>query len=71
MVVPAVGERCWAQCMNSEWDCFEGDSMNPYGKPTVYIVRVHELYGSHQMYLYPNILLQLALNKESGKEVER
>jgi hypothetical protein len=23
------------------------------------------------MYLYPNILLQLALNKESGKEVER
>ena len=64
MEVPAEGERRWARCINSEWDCFEGDSMNLYGKPKVY-------QSSHLVYLYPNIVLQLAINKESGKEVER
>jgi hypothetical protein len=43
MEVPAVGERRWAWCINSKWDCFEGESMNPYGKPKVYIARVHKL----------------------------
>jgi hypothetical protein len=43
MEVPAVGKRHWARCINLEWDCFEGDGMNPYGKPKVYIARVHEL----------------------------
>jgi len=38
--------------------------MNLYGKPKVY-------QSSHLVYLYPNIVLQLAINKESGKEVER
>jgi hypothetical protein len=70
MEVLAVRERRWAQCINSEWDCFEGDSMNLYGKPKVYIVEFMNLR------LTPNVLVSrhlatACLNKERGKDVER